>query len=177
MKRHSLCLFGGIMASTKPNKIAIAETIEKLISPTVAELGYILWDVAYLREPDGFNLLITIDNENGITLEDCEKVTRAINPLLDEADPIEDSYSLEVSSPGLERVLKRPLHFDTMVGQKVKVNLFARANEDFPSIIGKKSFEAILGERTATTLTLTVDGASICLPLESISKVKTIFEL
>ena len=165
------------MATNKPNKAAIAETVEKLISSAVTDLGYVLWDVAYLREPDGFNLLVTIDRNEGITLEDCEKVTRAINPLLDEADLIDDSYSLEVSSPGIERVLKRPHHFSAMVGQKVKVNLFARATEEIACIAGKKSFEAILGERCEKTLTLTVDGQELTLPTESISKVKTIFEL
>ena len=111
------------MAKGKKN---IASTVEELISPVVVdEMGYDIWDVEYVKEGASWYLRRTIDSENGITLEDCEKVTRAINPLLDEADPINDSYSLEVSSPGLGRQLKCAEHAEKFMGDKVEARFFA----------------------------------------------------
>ena len=86
------------MASSKGN---IAARVTDVISPVVSELGYEIWDVEYVKEGADWHLRVTIDSPNGININDCEKVHRAIDPVLDEYDPIEDAYYLDVSSPGL----------------------------------------------------------------------------
>ena len=101
------------MAKVQKN---IAQTVNEMILPTVNELGYSLWDVEYVKEGASYYLRITIDCESGISIDDCEKVHRAIEPILDREDPIEGSYHLEVSSPGIERVLRTEDHFIAMAG-------------------------------------------------------------
>ena len=84
----------------------IAEKVEALIRPCISELGYRIWDVEYVKEGTEWYLRVTLDSDSGIGIDDCERVSRAINPIIDEANPIEDFYYLEVSSPGIERVLR-----------------------------------------------------------------------
>ena len=108
----------------KPTK-NIAAVVRELVAPTAEELGLVLWDVEYVKEGTEWYLRITIDSDEGITIDDCERMHRAIDPLLDEADPIENSYHLEVSSPGLERELKTDFHLAACVGETVEVRLFA----------------------------------------------------
>ncbi len=103
----------------------IASTVHELIAPTAEALDLILWDVEYVKEGTEWYLRVTIDTEEGVTIDDCERMHRAIDPLLDEADPIENSYHLEVSSPGLERELKNDFHLAACVGEPVEVRLFA----------------------------------------------------
>ncbi|MBR5632554.1 MAG: ribosome maturation factor RimP, partial [Clostridia bacterium] len=102
----------------------IAGTVWDLVEPTANELGYSIWDVEYVKEGADMYLRITIDSEEGIDIDDCERMTRAIDPLLDEADPIEDFYYLEVSSPGVERELRTDEHVKKSIGQKVLAKLF-----------------------------------------------------
>ena len=103
----------------------IAETVSELIEPCVNEHGCSLWDVEYVKEGSRQILRITIDKEDGVDIEDCEAVHRAIDPLLDEADPIPVAYYLEVSSPGVERELRLPWHFDVCIGSIIDVKLFS----------------------------------------------------
>lgn len=93
-----------------PAKKNTAETVRALIESTVASLGYDLWDVTYEKEGRDYNLVVTIDKADGVSIDDCQAVTDAIEPLLDEADPIEGSYCLEVSSAGIFRVLRTDAH-------------------------------------------------------------------
>ncbi len=102
----------------------IAEKVKDLISDVVIGMGYSLWDVEYVKEGADWYLKLTIDSEKGIGTEDCEAVSRAVDPILDEADPIEDSYYLEVSSPGLERELRTDEHITASIGSKISLNLF-----------------------------------------------------
>ncbi len=102
----------------------IASVVKKLAEPIAVGLGYELWDVEYVKEGADYYLRIEIDSPDGITIDDCEKMHRAIDPVLDEADPIEDAYHLEVSSCGIERELKTPAHINACVGWKVEVRLF-----------------------------------------------------
>ena len=97
--------------------------IEALLAPTVKELGYDLWDVRFLKEGASWYLRIFIDKEDGIDINDCVDVTHAVDPILDEADLISQSYYLEVCSPGIERELTRPEHFNKMQGREVSVHL------------------------------------------------------
>jgi ribosome maturation factor RimP len=112
------------LANSK-SKGNIAEKVDALLRSTVEELGYILWDVEYKKEGSDYNLILTIDKDGEVTMEDCISVTDAVNPILDEADPIPDSYCLEVSSAGLERELKKPEHLEKYLGTQVEVKLFA----------------------------------------------------
>ena len=112
----------------------IASTVEELIAPVVVdEMGYDIWDVEYVKEGASWYLRITIDSENGIDIDDCEKVHRAIDPILDDADPIEDFYYLEVSSPGVERSIRTTEHYLACIGCDVRLKLFSDVN-------GRKEF-------------------------------------
>lgn len=108
----------------KPAK-NIASAVAALAEPVAESLDLVLWDVEYVKEGTEWYLRITIDSDEGITIDDCEKMHRAIDPILDEADPIEGSYILEVSSPGLERELKNDFHLAACVGDSVEIRLFA----------------------------------------------------
>lgn len=117
-------------------KKGIKDTVREAIEPIVNELGYSIWDITYSKIGADYHLEITIDHENGINIEDCEKVHRAIDPILDEVDPIEGFYYLDVSSPGLEREIRTDEHVLACVGQKVEAKLFA-AKDGKKSIIGR----------------------------------------
>lgn len=108
----------------------IAGAVEEMLTPVVNGLGFDLWDVEFEKEGSEWYLRITIDKFEGITIDDCELVHRTIDPIIDEADPIEHSYRLEVSSPGIERELKRPAHIRsfTGTGETVEIKFFAPRN-------------------------------------------------
>ena len=129
----------------------VAGVVKELITPMADEMGYYLWDVEFVKEGADKYLRITIDNEEGITIEDCEKFHRAIDPILDEADPISEAYILEVSSPGLERELKYDRHFATAIGEKIELRFFAPVN-------GQKSVIGYLVEATAEKIVLENDN-------------------
>ena len=148
----------------------IAPLVEGLVTPKINELGYDVWDVEYVKEGAEWYLRITIDNADGIDIEDCEKVHRAIEVIIDEADPIEDFYYLEVSSPGIERTLRKKEHFAVCAGEKVEVRLFA------PDAKGRKSYVGVLGASDDAGLTLDVDGEEISLAYSAIAKANTFFE-
>ena len=109
------------MAKTKGNN-TVAE-VTSLVQPIVESMGLELWDVRYVKEGAGWYLRIFIDKEEGVTIDDCEAVTRAIDEPLDRLDPIESSYCLEVSSPGIERELVLERHFDKFLGAPVMVKM------------------------------------------------------
>lgn len=115
----------------------VVKAVRAIAEPLAEELGYFLWDVEYVKEGADMYLRITIDSEEGIQIEDCEKMHRAIDPLLDEADPIEGAYHLEISSPGIERELKTDLHIEACLGWDVEVRLYAPVD-------GAKSFFGVL---------------------------------
>ena len=112
---------------------SIEERVEGLISKTVEELGYTLYDVQYAKEGKDYFLRVFIDSKKGIDLEDCEKVSNGINDLLDTADYIKEQYFLEVSSPGVERVLRKDKHLEENLGEEVEIKLFK-------PLEGKKEF-------------------------------------
>ena len=147
----------------------IAAVVTELITPTVDELGYDLWDVEYVKEGARWFLRITIDSENGVDIDDCEKVHRAIDPLLDEADPIENSYYLEVSSPGIERELRTEAHLLASLGEKVEVRLYA-------PIDGAKTFVGVLEAYENGKLSITTPEGVLTLDMPAVAKVKTVFD-
>ena len=104
---------------------SVVQTVRELAEPIAEELGVWIWDVEFVKEGARRVLRITIDSEEGVNIDDCEKLHRAIDPILDEADPIEEQYYLEVSSPGLERELKTEDHIYACEGWDVEVRLYA----------------------------------------------------
>ena len=103
----------------------IAETVAALIKDAVEDCGCTLWDVELVKEGADLSLVVSIDKEGGVSLEDCEMVNDAVNPIIDEADPISESYFLEISSAGLERDLRKPEQIEAYVGKKVSLKLYA----------------------------------------------------
>jgi ribosome maturation factor RimP len=129
------------MCAMAAKKQSTAEIAEKLIEPVLAELGLELWDVRFEKEGSSWFLRYFIDRDGGVTIADCENASRAVEKLLDEADPIEQSYILEVSSPGVERLLSRDWHFARCAGEPVRVRLFRPvegAREFIGELIGKQ---------------------------------------
>ncbi len=148
----------------------IADRVRTIIQPTADELGYYLWDVEYAKEGADYILRVTIDNDEGITIDDCETMTRAIDPILDEHDPIEDSYLLEVSSPGIERELTRDDHFALCVGEKVEVRLYAPVD-------GSRVWVGILGEIDADgQVPVETAGTTRAFPRAAIAKIRTVYD-
>lgn len=107
----------------------IVSTVWKLAEPIANNLGLDIWDIKFVKEGSGYYLRIFIDSENGITIEDCESMSRAIDKPLDELDPISQNYCLEVCSPGIERELTRNEHFERFIGHKIIVRLIRPLND------------------------------------------------
>ena len=147
----------------------IAEKVREIITPTADELGYYLWDVEYVKEGADWVLRVTIDTDEGITIDDCERMTRAIDPILDDADPIPDSYLLEVSSPGIERELTRDEHFELCAGEKVELRLYAPVD-------GAKIWTGVLMGLADGRVTVDVAGVSREFERSAISKIRTVFD-
>lgn len=149
-------------------KRSVASAVWELAKPVCDECGVILWDVEYVREGADFVLRITIDKTGGVTIDDCEKVNRAIDPLLDEADPIECAYKLEVSSPGIERTLSRPEHFAASLGAGVEISLYAPYN-------GSRKVRGTLAGYDAGDVTVTVEDENVTFKKADVAKVRTVF--
>lgn len=150
-------------------KKGIKETVREAILPTVTDLGYRIWDVTYAKVGADYHLEITIDSDDGINIEDCERVHRAIDPILDEIDPIEGFYYLDVSSPGIERELRTDEHISLSLGAKVEAKLFA-AKDGRKSIVGKLvSFEGGI-------VTVNDGTTDVALERAEISKLTTVFD-
>lgn len=125
------------------HKESVVSTVEKLVSPIAGELGLELWDIEFVKEGSSYFLRIFIDKEGGVSIDDCEAMSRAIDKPLDDADPIEQSYCLEVSSPGIERTLTRDKHFEKYLGKKVKAHLIRPDGEGRRDIEGTlESFDS-----------------------------------
>ncbi len=102
----------------------VAERTMALAEPIVAGQGCTVWDVEYIKEAGTWFLRVYIDKPGGVDLNDCEAISRALSDSLDEADPIEGSYTLEISSAGIDRVLKTPEHFAQFLGSEVELKLY-----------------------------------------------------
>ncbi len=127
----------------------VTEIVAELAAPAVAAAGCELWDVEYVREAGSWFLRLYLDKEGGVDIIDCENVSRVVSDLLDEADPIEGSYTFEVSSAGAERVLKRPGDFERFMGSPVFVKLYKSKD-------GRKEFSGHLKGYDNGNLTVTV---------------------
>lgn len=152
------------------NQKNIAATVRELLTPTATAMGYDLWDVEFVREGARRVLRLTIDKPEGITIEDCEAYHRAVDPLLDEADPIDSAYYLEVSSPGVERELKYESHFAACVGEEIEIKLYG------PDEHGRKVLRGILAGLEDGNILLDTAQGRESVPLRNAGKVQTIFD-
>ena len=143
----------------------ITEQVEAFAKPIVEEKGCTLWDVEYVREGSERFLRVYIDKEGGVCIDDCEAVSRGVDPLLDEADPIQDAYTFEVSSAGADRPLKKPEHFDAFMGAEVDVKFYKAVN-------GQKSATGILAGYDDGSVTLNVGGEEITYDKKEIAFVR-----
>ena len=149
---------------------SVADVVSALAIPLAEQLGYSIWDVEYVREGADYYLRITIDSEEGITIDDCETFSRAIDPILDEADPITDSYHLEVSSPGPEREIKTPEHIAYCTGETVEARLFA-------PLQGSRVHRGVLeGLDEEGNVLLAMGENTLAIPRSAISRMTTVFE-
>lgn len=148
----------------------IEEKVEQLIESKIKALGYEIYDVIYEKEAKDFYLRIIIDSPNGISIEDCEKVNNEINDLLDEADYIKEQYFLEVSSPGIERNLRKEKHFLNSINKKIIVKLYNKAEN------GKKEIEGILEEYNKDYIIINMDENKIKIDKKNIGLAKTVFD-
>ncbi len=147
----------------------IEEKVEQLVKEPIEKLGYNLYDVEYVKEGPNYYLRVYIDKTNGIDLNDCEKVSDEINELLDRADYIKEQYFLEVSSPGIERKLRRDEHLQQNISQNVEIKLFKKDNNGKKEYIGKlKSFNKD---------EITIEAESeITIERKNIAQIKTVYE-
>ena len=149
----------------------IAETVWQGIAPVAEELGLLIWDVEFVKEGAKHILRVTIDHEDGITIEDCERMHRAIDPVLDEIDPIDTAYDLEVSSPGIERELRTDAHVDACIGEVTEIRFFAPFE-------GQKTVKGVLLGRSAedNAILLEINGEQKAFPRTAVAKMQTVFE-
>ncbi len=150
----------------------VTAVVSEALTPVIEQLGYELWDIEYVKEGADWFLRFTIDSEKGIDINDCEKVHRTIDPLLDELDPISEAYHLEVSSPGLERDLKYDWHYKACIGEKAEFRLFAPLEEK----PGVKSIVGIITDYEDSVIITEVDGEELKIPHSAVSKAKTVFD-
>ena len=143
----------------------VSDTVAALALPVVEKAGCTLWDVEYVKEAGAWFLRVYIDREGGVSIDDCEAVSRPLSDLLDEADPIEGSYTFEVSSAGADRALKKPEHFVQFQGSEVEVKLY-RPRE------GRKEFVGLLRNYENGAVTLEIDGAQVLFTRQEIALVR-----
>ena len=146
------------------------DELAKLLEPTVERLGYELADLEVRLGSKGGLVRIFIDKPEGVDLDDCEKVSRAVSALLDVEDPVPGNYSLEVSSPGLDRKLTKVEHFQRFEGETVKVQM------RFP-IEGRRRFRGTLVSSDDENIVVEVDGESHSLPLKTIDTARLVPEM
>lgn len=143
----------------------VTELTAGLAAPIVEAAGCSLWDVEYVKEAGEWFLRVYIDKEGGVSINDCEAVSRPLSDALDEADPIEGSYTLEVSSAGADRVLKKPEHFAAFLGSVVDVKLY-RARE------GRKELTGVLKGYDNGDVTMELPGGDATLEKKDVAQVR-----
>lgn len=164
----SLFFTSGIAALKYGSEINMSKITDKvfaLAKPVVEQEGCSLWDVEYVREAGSWYLRVYIDKDGGVSIDDCEKISRALDPLLDEADPIPDSYVFEVGSAGAERELKRPSDFEQFMGSQVEVKLYQPKN-------GRKSFVGTLEAYDNGAITVTAGKETLKFDKSQVAQVR-----
>ena len=143
----------------------VSEIVYNAVLPAAEELGLYLWDVVYLKEGPSWILRITIDKSGGVFIEDCEKLSRMIDPIIDEIDPIEEEYCLEVSSPGLGRILRTDRHLDMYKGKPIVLKLYN-------SVEGSKEYKGTLVSYTASEISIRTDDSDMVISRQNIASAK-----
>lgn len=143
----------------------VTDVVAQLARPIAEEQGCTLWDVEYVREAGVWYLRLYIDKEGGVSINDCEAVSRPVSDALDELDPIEGSYTFEVSSAGADRALKRPEHFAACLGSEVEVRLYRPQN-------GKKDWVGVLEGYTEEGLTIAAPTARMTFEKKDVAQVR-----
>ena len=143
----------------------ITELVERMARPIVEENGCSLWDVEYVKEAGSWYLRLYIDKEGGVSIDDCETVSRAVDPLLDETDPIPDAYTFEVSSAGADRALKKPAHFEAFLGAPVDVKFYQAIN-------GQKSVTGVLTGWQDGDVTISLNGEPVTFAKKDVAAVR-----
>ena len=143
----------------------VAELVYALALPVVAEQGCTLWDVEYVKEAGSWYLRVYIDKAPGVSIDDCEAVSRTLSDLLDEADPIPESYIFEVSSAGADRVLKTPSHFTAYLGSMVELRLYKPRD-------GAKRLVGTLSDYQAGDICLLIGADTVLIPKQDIAQVR-----
>ena len=143
----------------------VTEQVAAFAEPIVKEHGCALWDVEYVREGSEYFLRLYLDKEGGVDINDCEAVSRAMDPILDEADPISTSYHFEVCSAGLERTLKRPSDFARFMGSPITVKLYRPRN-------GLKEIPCVLTGYDDGKLTVTAGKETITFEKSEVAQVR-----
>ncbi len=152
------------------SKKEIREDVEKLVEPVLAENDYELVDIEFVKEGKNWFLRVYVDKPGGITLDDCQFINREVSEMLDQEDPISQSYYLEVSSPGLERPLKKERDFERFKGKKIKVKTYTLINK-------QKKFTGILQGYVDGIVELQLDsGDFVSIPFEKIAKANLYFD-
>lgn len=146
----------------------IEEKVEELVKSKIENLGYELYDVEYTKEGPNYYLRIYIDKTDGIDLNDCEKVNDEINDILDEANYIKEQYYLEISSPGIERILRKEKHLEQNIGKEVEIKLFKKDAK------GKKSYIGILEKFNAEEIVIK-EQEEEKIERKNIAQIKTIY--
>lgn len=144
----------------------IEEKVESLIKTKIENIGYELYDVEYSKEGKNYYLRVFIDKPEGIDLTDCEKVNDEINDVLDEANYIKEQYFLEVSSPGIERILRKDRHLEKNIGTEINIKLFKKDEN------GNKEYQGILKSFNENEIELEDD---IKIERKNIAQIKTIY--
>ena len=144
----------------------IEEKVESLLKGKIESVGYTLYDVEYAKEGPNYFLRIFIDKPEGIDLDDCEKVNNAIMDDLDKEDPIKEQYFLEVSSPGVERILRKDIHLEQNIGNKVQIKFFKKDENN------KKEYIGILKDFDENQIVIEDE---IKVDRKNISQIKTVY--
>lgn len=147
----------------------IEERVEKLVEPIIEKIGYELYDVEYAKEGKNYFLRIFIDNEKGIDLNDCEKVSNSITDILDDENYIKEQYFLEVSSPGVERILRKDKHLKQNIGQQINIKLFKKDEN------GKKEYTGKLKEFNEQHIKIKQEEKELEIERKNISQIKTVY--
>ena len=147
----------------------IDEALEKIAVSVCENFGVYVYDTEYKKEGSEFYLRLFIDKDGGVTIDDCENVSRQISPLLDELTFIKEAYIFEVSSPGIDRHLTRPWHFDKVIGQEIDIKLFAPVNS-------KKEISGILKGYSDGIITLEENGKEITIEKNKTASVRLAFK-
>lgn len=140
----------------------VTDLTANLAAPIAEQQGCTLWDVEYVKEAGTWILRVYIDKEGGVSINDCEAVSRPLSDKLDEVDPIEGSYTLEVSSAGADRVLKKPDHFAAFLGSEVEVRLYR-------PIEGRKEYVGVLAGYENGNVTL---EGGLCFEKKDVAQVR-----